>query len=151
MIFFLNHKFVLLMRVSPPHVVSSDLSSPLHSELSPLLPIGAHQNYDLLLQKEKKLIPLKQGYYTISPIYQESMILDLFYEVLDIEPQYLTLTLRGGPPRPPPSGNGDCSKTHLYINLKLLDFSYISKTKILKKKKIRFFYPTPPRRGVLKK
>ena len=45
----------------------------------------------------------------------------------------------------------DCSKTHLYINLKLLDFSYISKTKILKKKKIRFFYPTPPRRGVLKK
>ena len=39
----------------------------------------------------------------------------------------------------------------IYINLKVLDFSYISKTKILKKKKIRFFYPTPPRRGVLKK
>ena len=41
----------------------------------------------------------------------------------------------GGPRRPPPSGIGDCSKMHLYINLKLLDFSYISKTKILKKKK----------------
>ena len=39
----------------------------------------------------------------------------------------------------------------LCIDLKLLDFSYISKTKILKKKKIRFFYPIPPKRGVLKK
>ena len=60
----------------------------------------------------------------------------------------LTLTLN---PISYPSGTGDCTKTHVYINLKLLDFSYISKTKILKKKKIRFFYPTPPRRGVLKK
>ena len=50
---------------------------------------------------------------------------------------------RGGPRRPPPSGIGDCSKTHLCIDLKLFDFSYISKTKILKQKKIRFFYPTP--------
>ena len=58
---------------------------------------------------------------------------------------------RGGPRRPPPSGIGDCSKTHLYIDLKVLDFSYIWKTKILKKKEIRFFYPIPPRRGVLKK
>ena len=49
----------------------------------------------------------------------------------------------GGPLRPPPSGIGDCSKTHLCIDLKLFDFSYISKTKILKPKKIRFFYPTP--------
>ena len=57
----------------------------------------------------------------------------------------------GGPLRPPPSGIGNCSKTHLYINLKVLEFSYISKTKILKKKKIRFFYSTPPQRGVLKK
>ena len=48
----------------------------------------------------------------------------------------LTLSLKGGGLGcPPPSGIGDCSKTHLYINLKVLDFSYISKTKILKKKK----------------
>ena len=51
----------------------------------------------------------------------------------------------------PPSGIGDCSKTHLYIDWKVLDFSNISKTKILKEKKIRCFYPTPPRRGGLKK
>ena len=57
----------------------------------------------------------------------------------------------GGASEAPPSGIGDCSKTHLYIDLKVLDFSYISKTKILKKKEIQFFYPTPPRRGVLKK
>ena len=60
----------------------------------------------------------------------------------------LTLSpMGGGPPRPNPIGIGDCSKTNLYITLKLLDFSYISKTEILKKKKI----PTPPRMGVLKK
>ena len=64
---------------------------------------------------------------------------------------YHTLSLTGGPRRPPPSGIGDCSKMHLYIDLKVFDFSYKSKTKILKKKKIRFFYPTPPQRGVLKK
>ena len=48
------------------------------------------------------------------------------------EPPELTLFLtflRG----PPASGIGDCSETHLYIDLKLADFSYISKTKILKK------------------
>ena len=50
---------------------------------------------------------------------------------------------RGGPRRPPPTGIGDCSKTHLYIDLKVLDFSYISKTKILKKKKFDFFTPPP--------
>ena len=66
--------------------------------------------------------------------------------------EYLTLSpMGGGPLRPPPSGIGDCSKTHLCIDLKLFDFSYISKTKMLKQKKIRFFYPTPPQRGVLKK
>ena len=59
-------------------------------------------------------------------------------------------SVRGGPQRPPPSGIGDCSKTHLYIDLKLLDFSYISKTKILKKKKFRFFYPTPSEGGTKK-
>ena len=53
--------------------------------------------------------------------------------------------------RPPTSGIGNCSKTHLYINMKVLDFSFLSKTKILKKKKIWFFYPTPTQRGVLKK
>ena len=86
----------------------------------------------------------------ISSIYNLAWPAKGFYFVINLficQP-YL---LPGGPPRPPPSGIGDCSKTYLYINLKLLDFSYISKTKILKKKKIRFFYPTPPRRGVLKK
>ena len=34
---------------------------------------------------------------------------------------------------PPPCGVGDCSKIYLYINLKVLDYSYISKTKFLKK------------------
>ena len=48
----------------------------------------------------------------------------------------------------PTGGIGKCSKTHLYINMKLLDFSYIWKTKILKKKKIRFFYPSPPSSGI---
>ena len=49
----------------------------------------------------------------------------------------------GASEAPPPSGIGDCSKTHLYIDLKLLDFSYISKTKMLKKKEIRFFTSPP--------
>ena len=78
-----------------------------------------------------------------------------FSNNLDISTKFLLnpISHRGGPrppPPPPPSGFGDCSKMHLYINLKLLDFSYISKTKILNKKKIRFFYPTPPQMGVLK-
>merc|ERR1711942_603748 len=50
----------------------------------------------------------------------------------------------------PPSGIDDCAKTHLYIDLKVFDFSYISKTKILKKKKNLIFLPHPPQRGVLK-
>ena len=49
---------------------------------------------------------------------------------------------------PPPNGIGDCSKTHLCIDLKLFDFLYISKTKILKQKKIDFF--TPPEGGTKK-
>ena len=36
---------------------------------------------------------------------------------------------------PPPSGIGNCSKMPLCIDLKVLDFSYKSKTKLLKKKK----------------
>ena len=36
----------------------------------------------------------------------------------------------------PPSGIGGYSKMHLYIKLKVLDFSFISKIKILKRKKI---------------
>jgi len=48
------------------------------------------------------------------------------------------------------SGIGDCSKTHLCIDLKLFDFSYISKIKILKQKKIDFFTP-PPSEGGTKK
>ena len=43
--------------------------------------------------------------------------------------------------RPPISGIGNCSKMHLCIDLKLFDFSYILKTKILEKIKIRFFCP----------
>ena len=62
----------------------------------------------------------------------------------------LSLTGGGGLRGPPPSGIGDCSKTHLYIDLKVLDFSDISKTKILKKKEIRFFDP-PPSEGDTKK
>ena len=49
-------------------------------------------------------------------------------------PKCLTLSPMGGPQRPPPSGIRDCSKMHLYIDLKVLDFSYISKTQILEKK-----------------
>ena len=63
----------------------------------------------------------------------------------------LTLSPMGGASEaPPPSGIGDCSKTHLCIDLKLFDFSYRSKTKILKQKKIRFFYPTPLEGGTKK-
>ena len=69
-----------------------------------------------------------------------------FENTIDLEDNTFNQISYGGP-----SGIGNFSKTHWYINLKFLDFSYISKTKILKKKKIRFFYPTPPRRGVLKK
>ena len=65
--------------------------------------------------------------------------------------QFNPISYRGGASEAPPSGIGDCSKTHWYINLKVLDFSYISKTKILKGKKIWFFYPNPPRREGIKK
>ena len=48
------------------------------------------------------------------------------------------------------SGIGNCSKTHLYIDLKVLDISYISKIKILKKKKSNFFTPPPSDEGTEK-
>ena len=57
----------------------------------------------------------------------------------------------GASEAPPPSGIGDCSKTHLYIDLKLLDFSYTSKTKIFKKKKNPIFLPHPPSEGGTRK
>ena len=52
---------------------------------------------------------------------------------------------------PSPNRIGDCSKMYLYIDLKVLDFSYISKTKILKKKKNLIFLPHPPSEGGTKK
>ena len=61
----------------------------------------------------------------------------------------LTLSPMGGASEaPPPSGIGDCSKTHLCIDLKLFDFSNISKNKILKKKKEK---KMPPSEGGTKK
>ena len=67
-------------------------------------------------------------------------------------PLKFSFSYRGGGLRgPPPSGIGDCSKTHLYIDLKVLEFSYMSKNQNFEEEKNRFFYPTPPQRGVLKK
>ena len=63
----------------------------------------------------------------------------------------LSLTGGGGLRGPPPSGIGDCSKTHLYIDLKVLEFSYMSKNQNFEEEKKTFFLPQPPKRGVLKK
>ena len=41
--------------------------------------------------------------------------------------------------------------THVYVSSKLFDFSYLSKTKILKKKKNPIFLPHPPSEGGTKK
>ena len=49
----------------------------------------------------------------------------------------------------PPSGIGNCSKKQVYIDLKVLDFSYVSRTKILKNKKYDIF-TQPPSERVLK-
>ena len=77
------------------------------------------------------------------------VLLKVLPEVLQEVPLKVLLRLWGGASEAPPSGIGDCSKTHLYIDLKVLDFSYMSKNQNFEEKK-RFFYPTPPRRGVLK-
>ena len=104
----------------------------------------------LMSQKFRKMLAVNIPHVLI--LYEHAMLFLVELSFQGIH-QYVQINpiSHGGASEAPPSGIGDCSKTHLCIDLKLFDFSYISKTKILKQKKNSIFLPHPPSEGGTKK